>query len=97
MNLLVLHILATYGLWYVIGQSSLPGWSKLRDRLMEKSETFGRFLLCPVCSGFWISLAFAAGSVAWGAASGYEAGLRAFAGAAGCLLLETHVSRLQAK
>ena len=59
MTLFLIHALATYVLWSGVFQSSLPLLSGLRDKLASKNETFYRFVSCPLCSGFWCSLAVA--------------------------------------
>jgi hypothetical protein len=100
MSLLVLQVLASYALWLVISQSSLPVWSRLRDKLVERWSVVGTFLLCPLCSGFWCSLAVAPFSTRLSSPSVADFGhllVMALAGAAGIYLIETYVSRLEAR
>jgi hypothetical protein len=57
---LIQFVLASYALWFVFSQSDLPGWWKLRDRLIDRFTGLAAFLFCPMCSGFWCSLAMSA-------------------------------------
>jgi len=103
MEALFLHLLASYGLWFVVTQSHLPVWHGIRDALALKYSTFGRWLLCAVCSGFWCSLAVASALAAPELMGGVTVTLvgrlfvQALAGAATCYLVEAHVTRLEAR
>jgi len=102
---LILFVLAAYAGWFVFTTAELPLWDPLRDIMMSKSPTFAKFIHCPICSGFWISLALAyvfpltLASVRWPDAT-FGAWLlaplvQAFAGAGAIYLIETHVRRLE--
>jgi hypothetical protein len=99
---LIKHILATYTLWFVVTQSPvIPGWTQFRDAMTRKSEGFARFMLCPMCSGFWCSaiigvLPYIPQAPA-GVAAFLSCAVTVLAGATGVFLIETLVSRLQAR
>ena len=102
---LILFVLSAYATWYVFSTAELPLWTGLRDIMMQRSETFMRFVYCPICSGFWISLALAfvfpltAGTIrSFGSELETQilgALVQAFAGAGAIYLIETHVRRLE--
>lgn len=54
---LVLYSLVAFGLWYVLGASSLL--APLRDWANEKraAKLVIEMIECPACAGFWIGLA----------------------------------------
>lgn len=99
---LVMHVLATYALWFVVTQSDLPLWGSLRSRWQLRSTTFSHFTGCAVCSGFWCSLALVLLRLVVVSVPllrptlGYGVVL-CLGGAAGCYLIETSVRRLEAR
>lgn len=96
MATLLTFVLASYGLWFVVTQSELPLWHKLRDRLSLRSGTFAKLMLCPVCSGFWCSLAVAVTIEPTSCLTDVMARLvQALAGAAAVFLIEAHVTKLE--
>jgi hypothetical protein len=98
MDKLLYFVLASYAAWFVFSQSELPVWSNARDWLCLKSPTFSKLVHCPMCSGFWCSLAVAAASRWPFPATILDAAhitLQGLAGAAAVFLIETHVTRLE--
>lgn len=105
---LILYILASYAAWAVFSTAELPVWQTLRELLMRRSMTFTRFILCPLCSGFWIALALAfvfpllpVSALQWPGRSDVFVAyvlapiVQAFAGACAVFLIEAHVKRLE--
>lgn len=98
MDKLLCFVLASYGAWFVFSQSDLPLWGRMRDWLCMKSPTFSKLVQCPVCSGFWCSLAVAFGfrwPVSPTIVDTIQVFLHGLAGAAAVFLIETHVTRLE--
>ena len=101
---LILFVLSAYAAWYTFATAELPLWGDARTALAMKSTTFARFILCPICSGFWVSLVLSyvfpltIGDIRWPAElPGQEvAGIlvQAFGGAAAIYVIESHVARL---
>lgn len=101
MSDLVVHILASYAVWFAVTQSELPWWGEYRDRLRVRYTSFSTWAGCPMCSGFWCSLLVVllrlAPSFPLAPLSiGYAAAL-SLAGASGVFLLETLVRRFEAR
>jgi len=100
-NEIIKHVLATYALWFIVAESKLPLWGDLRDSLMSKSETFARLMLCPICSGFWASLALVILTLvlpsSWGCPQPVDAIVKVLYGTAGVYLIETLVTRATTK
>ncbi len=98
MDKLLLFVLACYAAWFVFAQSELPLWSNARDWLCVKSPTFSKLVHCPMCSGFWCSLAVTIG-FSWPVqptiAGITQVFLNGLAGAAAVFLIETLVVRLE--
>ena len=105
---LILFIAACYAAWYVFSTAELPIWYRLRDLMMSRSETFTRFVYCPMCSGFWVSWALAIvfpltkglivlPGLSAGALEAAVLGsfIQALAGAGSIYLIEEHVTRLK--
>jgi hypothetical protein len=97
---LVIQVLATYALWYGLTQSNLPLWGSIRDWLTTRYEGWSRFFNCALCSGFWCSLAVAlirseVDLYAW--EPWRVIFPLALAGAGGCFLIETLVTRLETR
>jgi len=102
---LILFVLSAYAAWFVLTTAELPVWYKLREELMTRSVTFSKFILCPICSGFWTSLALSfvfpltASVIRWPdqAFGVWVLGplVQALAGAGAIFLIETHVTRLE--
>jgi hypothetical protein len=93
MSVLLLFLLACFGVWRVFAISDLPLWGALRDAWMSDHPWFAAFILCPLCSGFWASLAL---SFACPLVPGnFGPVIQAFAGAATVFLVETQVQRIE--
>jgi hypothetical protein len=103
MSNLTLFVLAAYAAWYIFSTAELPIWHRIRDAISSRSVVFFKFIDCPICSGFWVSLALSfvfpiaetapLFGPAWGAVS--SSLVQAFAGAGAVYLIETHVRRLE--
>lgn len=95
---LLSFMLACYATWFVFAQAELPLWHRAREWLSLKSQTFGHFIMCPMCSGFWCSLLVAVG-FNWPVSSTVpdvvSILMQALTGAASVFLVETHVTRLE--
>lgn len=97
---LILFILAVYAAWFVFTTSELPVWESVRDSLMTKSPLFAKFILCPICSGFWVSVALSLMFPLLGEPSNLydlavKVGLQALGGAGAIYLIERHMVRLE--
>jgi len=100
---LILFVLSSYAAWFVFTTSDLPVWHKIRAWLAGKSSTFTTFILCPICSGFWVSAVLSyAFPIAdfrwpevWFASLFVGPIVQGLAGAAAIYLIETHVTRLE--
>lgn len=101
MSALLGHLLATYGLWFVLTQSDTPGYGPWRDALAARHPRFQEFIHCPMCSGYWcsllIALATTAATTPFSFAAAVHVVILTLAGAAGCFLIETMVRRLEAR
>jgi len=100
MDKLLWFVLASYGAWFVFSQSDLPLWGGMRDWLCLKSVTFSKLVHCPVCSGFWCSLALAIvfrWPISTTVVDAAQTFAQALAGAAAVFLIETHVTRLESR
>jgi len=102
---LIVFVLSAYAAWYVFTTAELPIWDPLRTALMTRSSIFAKFMLCPICSGFWVSLAMSyifPLTLSTVRGPGTLLGVwilaplvQAFAGAGAIYLVETHVRRLE--
>ena len=102
---LILFALSSYGAWFVFTTSELPLWWRLREIMATRSVTFAKFILCPLCSGFWVSLAMSYVFPLTGSAVRWPDEdfalwvvgpiVQALAGAATIFLIDTHVTRLE--
>lgn len=54
----VLFFLAGYGATFVLVDSHLPIWSRLRDNVLMKHAFFEQLLGCYFCTGFWVGFGF---------------------------------------
>ncbi len=90
---LIRHILASYALWFALSQGNVPGLRQIREAAVGRWPGLLEFLMCPMCLGFWCSLAIVLavpGPIP-------EMLIKALAGAAGVFALEALVSRLEAR
>ena len=103
---LILFVLACYAAWFVFTTAELPLWDPVRTKIAERSSTFTKFILCPICSGFWCSVAVALAlplfeAPAWmGNDIGHwivVPGTQGLAGATAIYLIELHVGRLESR
>ena len=100
---LILFILSCYAFWYVFTTAELPLWDRIRSWVLERSTTFTKFILCPICSGFWCSVAVSYAlplfvTPEWMSHAGqWIVGpvIQGLAGSTSVYLIELHVGRLE--
>ena len=102
---LILFVMACYAAWFVFTTAELPLWEPVRTKIAEKSSTFTKFILCPICSGFWCSVVVAFAlplftAPEWMGYAGHwfvAPVIQGLAGATSIYLIELHVGRLESR
>lgn len=100
---LLIFLLTSYGVYFVLVQSGVPGWAQLRDKLAGKYNTVFELLQCPICSGFWSSVitstlfALYRGETVVSVRTVLLVVLHGFAGAAWVYFVEAYIRRLEAR
>jgi hypothetical protein len=102
---LILFVLACYAAWFVFTTAELPLWDALRSKIADRSTTFTKFILCPICSGFWCSVGASYAiplfdAPAWMGNVGYwfvVPCVQGLAGATSVYLIELQVGRLESR
>lgn len=56
MLVFTMYVSASYALWLILGTSTFPVVSDVRDWCMSRSAKLTEFIYCPLCSGFWCAL-----------------------------------------
>ena len=90
MQAALLHVLTVWTIWHILAWSDLPGYKQVRNKLLTRFDTLREMVHCPLCFGFWISLALCV-------FTGEPSVQLTFIGAGGTFILDKVIALLESK